>query len=213
MSRFLTCNPADPDRQIVEDAVRSLIDNRAVVLPTETQYGLAIRADRPDAPEKISRIKRRTTTFPVALFVKDIQMAETFCEITDTGRILADRFLPGPLTLVLPIRAGQNAAASGFASPDGFGIRISSSPLVAAIAARLDFPITATSANLSGGRTASTVNEIKRELGDAVELYLDGGRCRGIIPSTVVRVNGGVHVLRPGVIPEAEIISALEEGI
>jgi len=213
LSRVLTCNPADPDRQTVEDAVRSLTDDHAVVLPTETQYGLAIRADRPDAPEKISRIKRRTATFPVALFVKDMRMAERFCEITDRARILADRFLPGPLTMVLPVRRGQDAAALGFASPDGFGIRISSSPLVAAIAARLDFPVTATSANLSGARTPSTVNEIKKELGDAVELYLDGGPCRGIIPSTVVRVSDGVHVLRPGVIPEVEIISALEEGI
>lgn len=208
----MSCDPADPDREVVEEVVRTLTGNMAVVLPTETQYGLAIRADKPDATERINRIKRRTATFPVALFVKDIQMAESFCTITDRARFLADRFLPGPMTLVLPVRPGQKMAADGFASPEGFGIRISSSPIVAAIAARLDFPVTATSANVSGRRTPPTIREIRKELGDSVELYIDGGPCRGVIPSTVVRVDDGAHVIRPGVISEAEIRMALEEG-
>jgi L-threonylcarbamoyladenylate synthase len=213
VSRVLTCNPAHPDRQIVETAVRVLGEHDAVVLPTETQYGLSIRADIPDAPEKINRIKRRISTLPVALFVKDIHMAERFCDITDQARILADRFLPGPLTLVLPIREGQDTTAAGFASPEGIGIRISSSPLVAAITSRLDFPVTATSANVSGRKTPSDLRTIRKELGEEVELYLDGGPCRGMIPSTVVRVNDGVHIIRPGIISEAEIRMALEEVV
>ncbi len=208
----MVCNPANPEPETIMQAARALVDGQAIVVPTETQYGLAIRADRPDAPEKINRIKRRNETLPVALFVKDVQMGERLCEFSNTAHLLADRFLPGPLTLVLPPRKGRETAAAGFVSAEGIGIRISSSPLVTAIMRKVDFPVTATSANLSGQRTPSTVSEIQKELGDAVTLYLDGGPCRGLIPSTVVRVNGGVHVLRPGVISESEIRMALTEG-
>jgi len=173
---------------------------------------LSIRADRENAPEKIGRIKKRSGVVPAAVFVKDIQMAELFCEVSDMARRLAARFLPGPLTLVLSARAGQRAVAAGFASEDGFGIRISSSPLVAALMAKTPFPVTATSANISGEISPATVNEIAKVLGDDVDLYVDGGPCRGVVPSTVLKVTDTVSVLRHGAIPEAEIRRFLKEG-
>lgn len=211
MSIVIACDPTAPDAEAIRRAAKTLTEGGAVVLPTETQYGLSVRADRPDAPEKIVRIKKRNKARPVALFVKDIGMAELFCEVTDTARKLAARFLPGPLTLIMPIRPGQTAAAAAFASADGFGVRISSSPIVKAVMNQVTFPVTATSANLGGNRTPVTVTEIRKELGDEVDLYLDGGQCRGLIPSTVVKAGAQAEIVRHGVISDAEIKSATSE--
>jgi L-threonylcarbamoyladenylate synthase len=212
VSTVLTCDPANPDVETIRRAAKTLIRGGAVVIPTETQYGLSIRADRPDAPGKIDRIKRRNKTLPVALFVKDIRMAELFCEITEMAGKLAERFLPGPLTLIMPARPGQTAAAEAFASSGGFGVRISSSPVVAAVMQQVSFPITATSANLAGRKTPATVAEIRKELGDNVDLYLDGGPCRGVVPSTVVKAGADVEIVRHGVISDAEIKSVTGKG-
>ncbi len=209
---MIACDPVNPDVEAIQRAAETLSRGGAVVMPTETQYGLSIRADRPDAPQKIDRIKKRNKTLPVALFVKDMRMAELFCEITETAGKLAERFLPGPLTLIMPIRPGQTAAAAGFASPGGFGVRISSSPVVAAVIRKVSFPITATSANLAGRRTPATIAEIRAELGDSIDLYLDGGPCRGLIPSTVVKAGVDVEIVRHGVISDAEIKSVAGEG-
>jgi len=212
LSRRLTCNPARPDDSVIGDVVRGLEDDLMVVMPTETQYALLMRADREDAPEKIGRIKKRSGVVPAAVFVKDIQMAELFCEMSYMARRLAARFLPGPMTLVLSARAGQRAVAAGFASQDGFGIRISSSPVVKAVMAKTSFPVTATSANISGETSLATVQEIAEVFGEDVDLYVDGGPCRGVVPSTVLKVTDTVSVLRHGAIPEAEIRRFLKES-
>lgn len=210
MSRILSCDPARPDAGIVWDVVGVLNAGNAVVIPTETQYGLLLRADREDAFVRLQQIKKRPEARKPALFVKDLEMAEKFCEISAVARALADRYLPGPLTLVLPPRAGQTSVPPQFLSADGFGIRLSSSPLVAAVTRHLSFPATATSANVSGEICPATVSEIQTIFGDAVNLYLDGGPCRGIVPSTVVKVAEGVEILRHGIISEAEIKSFLQ---
>lgn len=213
MSRIVTCDPVTPAADVIKAAVEALIDGSAVVMPTETQYSLSVRGDDERAPAKIRMIKQRGETVAVALFVKDLTMAKSFCDINETARRLAEKYLPGPLTLVLPAKKGQVAVASAFASPDGFGIRLSSSPVIAAVMERAPFAVTATSANISGEMTPSTVGEINRVLGERVDLYLDAGPCRGVIPSTVVRVGDGVTVLRPGVIPETEIRRYLGEAV
>jgi len=205
VSVVIPCDPARPEVEVIQRVVETLSRGGAVVIPTETQYGLSVRADRPEAPQKIDRIKQRNKTLPVALFVKDMKMAELFCEIPEAATKLADRFLPGPLTLIMPVRPGQTAVADDFASSDGFGVRISSSPMVAAIMNEVPFPITATSANLAGRRAPATVEEIRAELGDSVELYIDGGPCRGLIPSTVVKAGDEIEIVRHGVISDAEI--------
>ncbi len=214
MSRVITCNPAAPDVKVIEAVVAALAEGLAVVIPTETQYGLAIRADSEAAPVMIGRIKGRPETERSALFVKDVAMAENFCRFTPLSRALAARFLPGPLTLVLPAKENQTVISEQFLSEHGIGIRLSSSPLVAAVMARVPFPVTATSANRSGEITPPTVDLIRRSLGEAVSLYLDGGPCRGITASTVAAVNGEVRILRHGLIAEAEIRRHLrQEGL
>lgn len=211
MSRVLACDPVRPDIGVIDETVAALTDGLTVVMPTETQYSLSVRADSELALKKICAVKKRSENLKAALFVKDLNMAGKFCDIHEPARVLADRFLPGPLTLVTPGKKDQKAVATGFLSADGFGLRISSSPVIMAVMDRVRFPVTATSANISGDITPATVSDIRKALGDGVDLYLDAGPCRGVVPSTVVKVNETVTILRHGVISEREIRNALEE--
>ncbi|MEZ5360473.1 MAG: L-threonylcarbamoyladenylate synthase [Candidatus Zixiibacteriota bacterium] len=213
MSRTSKCLSSAPDTEVVAEIARVLTEGGAVVMPTETQYGLAVRADRANALTRICEIKKRDANLRPALFVKDLKMAETFCHISSAARLLAEQFLPGPITLVLPAISGQRVISADFISEQGVGIRISSSPLVKAVMDAVAFPITATSANQSGKITPATVDEIKKDLGDTVDLYVDGGPSRGIVPSTVVKVNDDMEILRHGAIPEREIAAALQKGM
>lgn len=212
MNRILACHPVRPEVGVIEEAVAALNRGAAVVMPTETQYSLSIRADKDMAPARICLIKERPEALKTSLFVKDLDMARRFCTIVRTAEKLAACLLPGPLTLVLPPLKDQDVVAEGFCSPEGIGIRVSSSPVVAAVMDRVSFPVTATSANISGRVTPDSIDEISGDLGDAVDLYLDAGPCRGRIPSTVVRVDDEVTILRPGLIPETEIRRCLDEG-
>jgi L-threonylcarbamoyladenylate synthase len=209
----LSCDYEKPESDIIDETVEALVAGLVVVMPTETQYALSVRADNDKALEVINCVKKRSETVRAAVFIKDLEMAQDFCVVSDLAWRLADRFLPGPLTLVLPGKIDQQSVAAGFLSEDGFGIRISSSPLVSAVMQKVAFPVTATSANLSGEKSATTVSGIKRELGESVDLYLDAGSCRSTIPSTVVKVDKTLTILRPGLIGEAEIRDFLRKRI
>lgn len=183
----------------------------AVVMPTETQYSLSLRADRAESMDTIVRIKKRDGFLKSALFVSDMDMAKDFCRVSQLAERLAERFLPGPLTLVLPERENQSRVFTGFLSEDGFGVRLSSSPVVEAVMGRVPFAVTATSANISGKPAAMSITEIAKTLGDEVALYIDGGPCRSMTPSTVIKVDKEVAVLRHGLMSEAEIRQFLKE--
>lgn len=189
------------------EVVQTLNAGGVVVMPTETQYSLSIRADSGEALKKIQKIKKREASLKPALFVRDMNMAEKFCVIGDSAKRLASSFLPGPLTIVLPGKDDQNLVPTEFRTGFGYGIRISSSPLIAAVMREMKFPVTATSANPSGEAVSSSIDSIIDAFGDEVDLYVDGGMkpSHDLTPSTVVWAGDEVQVLRQGIIPEADI--------
>jgi L-threonylcarbamoyladenylate synthase len=207
----LVCDYERPDSHIIDEAVRTLTEGLVAVIPTETQYALSVRADLGEAPEIIRGIKKRSETVRTAVFIKDLEMARSFCEVSELAQRLAEKFLPGPLTLILPGRENRGAIATGFVSEDGIGIRISSSPLVSAVMQQVSFPVTATSANLSGETSPAMLVDIKRMLGEDVDLYLDAGACQSLIPSTVVKINGKPQILRPGLVSRAALETCLKK--
>ncbi|MCK5125976.1 MAG: threonylcarbamoyl-AMP synthase [candidate division Zixibacteria bacterium] len=212
MSRTIKCDPANPDSGIIDSIVSVLDAGQVVVMPTETQYSLSIRADITTALDQICGIKKRDRQLLPALFVKDIDMARQFCEINTTAEILAKSFLPGPLTLVVPMKSGQNVVPEKFASDLGFGLRISSSPVLKAVMNRVDYPVTATSANISGLMPDTNIREISKLLGEQVALYIDAGLLRCKIPSTVISAGDEISILRQGIIAKSEIEKSLKEG-
>jgi L-threonylcarbamoyladenylate synthase len=180
-----------------------------VVYPTETFYGLGARALVAAAVARVASLKGREATKPIAVIVSDAAMVGHLARrVPELAERLMARFWPGPLTLVLPARAGlpaQLTAGSGLV-----GVRVSSHPVARALVAALGEPITATSANRGGEPPACDVATAERALGAGVDVYLDGGAVPGGAASTVVVVgDDAVRVIRAGAVSLATLRDAL----
>lgn len=201
---------AQPEEAVVSRTASVLRSGGLVVAPTETRYGLLGRADKPETIARLYAIKGRPASLPTAIFVPSLEAIAIYGVMTPAATAIARRFLPGPLTLVL--RAVKDMGVPLVV--DGhIGIRYSSAPFIVALLKQLDFPITATSANLSGAKDCSTVNEIARAFGGKVDLYVDSGVLDNPV-STVVDVSGDSPVvLRPGAITENAIEGVLKHQV
>ncbi len=174
-----------PDQAVVDKAASVLKDGGMVVAPTETRYGLLARADQPQAVSRLYHVKGRPVELPTAIFAHDLKDIESFAVLGPAARRIAEKFLPGPLTLVLTALKdlGEPLVVKG-----KIGIRLSSAPFIKALLKQVSFPVTATSANPSGGEALDTVDEIARAFGGKVDLYIDVGVLDNT-PSTVVDVS------------------------
>ena len=145
------CRPQVVEIAGLDDAVAALRAGELVVYPTETFYGIAADPFSPSALEKLFAIKGRDPQKPIALIAANSSMAFGIAsEVPVAAKRLAGAFWPGPLTIVLPARKGLPAPLVG---PDGgVGIRVSPHPIPRELSERFGRPITATSANRSGGK-------------------------------------------------------------
>ena len=189
----------------IKRAVSVLRAGGLVAFPTETVYGLGADARRSEAVQKIFAAKGRPPTNPLIVHVSGVAMGKLYAkEWPDTARRLAQRFWPGPLTLVLP--RYRTIAAEVSAGLDTVGLRMPNHPLALELIQRFDGPIAAPSANRSNHLSPTTAQHVREELGDGVDLILDGGPCRVGIESTVLDLTGTRPViLRPGGITRAQI--------
>ncbi|MCK4573226.1 MAG: threonylcarbamoyl-AMP synthase [candidate division Zixibacteria bacterium] len=208
--RILPLDTAAPDKAIIAQATAVLEAGGLVVAPTETRYGLLARADSGESLGKLYDLKGRPVNLPTALFVKSIEDLAQFGRMSPIARRLAERFLPGPMTLVL--NAVRDLGAPLVVN-DKIGLRVSPAPVINMLIEKADFAVTATSANPSGGGEFQTVAEIADAFGERVELYLDGGRLSGPV-STVIDVTGeSPVVLREGAVDRAEIGAILKNQL
>lgn len=184
---------------MIREAAGILRAGGLVVLPTETVYGLAAALGVPGALERLYRAKGRPAHKPTARFVRGAEDLEREgVTLAGAARRLAERFWPGPLTLVVPTGKGD------------IGWRVPDHPVCQAILGELGEPLAVTSANRSGGAEARTAQEAAKELGESVDLVLDAGRTGDAPPSTVVRVRGReVEVLRWGALGREALAAAL----
>jgi L-threonylcarbamoyladenylate synthase len=195
-------------------AVRVLAEGGLVAFPTDTVYGVGAGALQPDAVERIytAKIRPRDKAIPVLLARPD-DLSLVTDRITEATWLLAERFWPGGLTLVLPKKANvpDVVSAGGFT----VAVRVPDHPVAQALIAALGVPLAATSANLSGRPSPVTAREVETELGGRVELILDGGQCPGGVPSTVLDLTmDPPTILRAGAITVEEINAVLaEKGI
>lgn len=166
-----------------------------VVFPTETVYGLAVRAGSPAAAARLRRLKGRPDGKPFQLIVSGPKAAGAICEFPEDAKRLAKAFWPGPLTLVL--RFGKRKWA---------GVRLPDHAVARRLAQLCGGAIVSTSANISGFPPAKTADEAARELGSRVAFILDGGPAAIGKPSTVVKCTGrDVVLLREGAISREQI--------
>jgi L-threonylcarbamoyladenylate synthase len=197
--------------QAIAQAIAAMRAEEVVVYPTETFYGIGADPFSSVALERIFAIKGRDAAKTIALIAHDDEAAFAVArEVPPIARILARAFWPGPLTLVLPARAGLPPALIG---PDGgVGVRVSSHPIARALAQGLGRAITATSANRSGENPARTLAEARSSLGSQVKAFVEGGTLTGGAPSTVLTCDrDGWRILRAGAVTVDQIEAALSE--
>ena len=173
----------------VGEAVALLAAGGVVAFPTETVYGLGADATNPEAVGRIFRIKDRPTDHPLIVHLADIsQMNDWAMEIPDEAYLLAERFWPGPLTLILR-RDGRvpDAVTGGL---DTVGLRVPGHPVALNLLRLFGGGIAAPSANRFGRISPTTARHVLEELGDRLELIVDSGPCRVGLESTIVSLVG-----------------------
>lgn len=200
-----------PDQAALADAADRLRAGELVAVPTETVYGLAARADRADAVASIYRTKGRPDFNPLIVHVPSIEAARELARLDDRAEKLAERFWPGALTLVLPLREGAPIAPAVTAGLPTVALRCPAHPVMRALLEEIGLPLAAPSANRSGAVSPTRAEHVVASLGDAAPLVLDGGACEAGIESTIValRDNGSWQMLRPGPITSAQISEVL----
>lgn len=194
------------DALAIAEAAAHLRAGNIVAIPTETVYGLAADASNARAVAKIYAAKGRPDFNPLIVHVPDTETAETIAYFDDVASLLADRFWPGPLTLVLPMRAEAKIAHAVTAGLPTIALRCSAHPVMTALLLASGIVVAAPSANRSGGISPTTAGHVAASLGDAVPLIIDAGACRAGLESTIVAVRtDGWQILRPGPVTTAQI--------
>lgn len=188
---------------------------RLVALPTETVYGLAARADSEDAVAAIYRAKGRPDFNPLIVHVADLAMARELARFDDRAELLAERFWPGALTMVLPLREGSAVAPAVTAGLPTIALRMPDHPAMQAVLAELELPLAAPSANRSGAVSPTTPDHVAASLGGRVDAILDGGACARGLESTIIalRQDGSWQLLRHGPLPEEELVALLGPSV
>ncbi len=190
---------------VLEYAVRIILRGKVVAFPTDTFYGLGADPFNLAAVSEIFRIKRRAADRPLPLLVESIDQAVELAN--DPPKLfftLAEKFWPGPLTLVVP--ASRQIPLKVTANTGKIGLRWPKAPFVVALIAASARPLTGTSANLSDMAACSTADEVDCQIGDSLPLILDGGLTPGGSASTVIELTGECgRIVRQGGVPESEL--------
>ncbi len=191
-------------------AAQLLRDGGLVAVPTETVYGLAARADRAEAVAAIYRAKGRPDFNPLIVHVASPDMARGLAEFDERADILAERFWPGPLTLVLPLRADSGLAPAVTAGLPTVALRMPDHPAMRSLIETVGLPLAAPSANRSGAVSPTEPAHVVASLGQRIDAVLDGGACPRGLESTIVALRDtGWQLLRPGPLLEDEISALL----
>jgi L-threonylcarbamoyladenylate synthase len=196
-------------QSIINQAVAILERGGLVAMPTETVYGLGADAKNLAALHKIFQAKQRPVDHPLIVHLAEwSQLNEWASVISPVARCLGKAFWPGPLTLILPKASHVLDLITGGQAT--VGLRIPSHPVAQALLKKFGRGIAAPSANRFGRISPTTAAAVQEELGDAVDLILEGGQCEVGVESTIVDVSGAQPIiLRPGMITAAQIEAIL----
>lgn len=194
-------------------AARILNEGGLVAVPTETVYGLAARADSAAAVARIYAAKGRPSFNPLIVHVSGIAAAQRLARLDASAIALAERYWPGPLTLVCPLRADAGLAPAVTAGLPTVALRQPAHPALAALLDAVGYPLAAPSANRSGFVSPTSADHVLATLDGRIDLVLDGGACVRGLESTIVAVRGDgrIETLRAGpvAVPGAEPIGTV----
>jgi len=185
-------------------AIEILKSGGVIAMPTDTVYCLAASLEHQEAIGRIFDIKGRATTKALPVLVADVIQMRQVVEMNPLAEILVRRFMPGGLTLILPRKSVIPDIVTGGRS--SVAVRIPGHTLALYIIKAAGAPLTGTSANLSGQGSVREAGDVRTQLGNRVDMVLDGGCCPGGIESTIVDLTTPQPtIVREGAVPQAEL--------
>jgi L-threonylcarbamoyladenylate synthase len=202
-------NPLSPAADVLDRAAAFIRRGRIIAVPTDALYTLVADPFNLRAVRQVYYAKGREIHRALPMLVRDTMMVEELAtEISPRFRMLARKFWPGPLTIILPASPKVPLRATG--NTGRLAVRQAKSAICDELIARLNQPIIATSANVSGHPTCRSGIEVFGEMDGRVDLVLDGGACEGMGASTVDITEPEWKIIREGAVTEAEIRDCLE---
>lgn len=208
---ILKINADTPEPSLVTYAAEQIKKGSVLGMPTDTFYGLAVDPYNLRAVDRVYEIKQRERHKPLSLLIESVEQAELLAHhLPDEFYLLAEKFWPGPLTIIL--KASSRLPLKVTANTGNIAVRLPDAGIPIAIVRAAGVPITATSANLSGFAECSTAQAVHGQLKDRVSMIIDGGSSQHALPSTIVNLaenSGQWRLMREGVIPVQEIEDVL----
>lgn len=210
-SETLVLHGPDSVQEIVEHAAGVLRSGKLVVYPTDTSYGIACDPRLEDALVKLIQTKKRNPDMGLPLLFSDLAHCEIYHDFNEMERVLARLFWPGALTIVVSTKMPLSSLVTG--GRDSVAVRVPDHAIPRGIAKCIDGPIVGTSANISGEESPFDVDMAKKQLGDSVDLYIDGGPSVSRSNSTIVGVEPGtpsnIKIYREGELSVDKLIERL----
>jgi L-threonylcarbamoyladenylate synthase len=211
-AEILRVHPDEPEPDRIKYIARCVAAGDVVGMPTDTFYGLAVDPVNLRAVESIYEIKTRLKHKPLSLLIADVSQAyEVARELDGAFDRLAERFWPGPLTMI--VRAGVRLPLRSTANTGNVALRVPDSTIARRVVEEFGLPITATSANLQNAPECTHAACVRDQIGDRIPLIVDGGPTARSLPTTIVDLSAGGrawHILREGAIPTHAVALALQ---
>lgn len=209
-AELLKVSAEAPELSAIQYAADFIARGRVVGIPTDTYYGLAADPFNLAAVEQIYRVKGRPEARALPILVNSIVQAATLArELPPAFHVLAQKFWPGPLTLL--VEASTHLPLKVTANTGRVALRWPNSRVACKLIELLGSPVTGTSANLSGHPSCSSADQLMRQMGDRLPLILDAGETGALLSSTIIELRGDDwHILREGLVSEADARAAME---
>jgi len=212
-AEMLRIHPDEPEPDRIQYVVTCIRSGKVVGMPTDTFYGLAVDPVNLRAVESIYELKSRQKHKPLSLLIANPGQAyELAREVDNHFDRLAERFWPGPLTII--VKAGSRLPLRSTANTGNVALRVPDAEIPRAVVEALGLPITATSANLQNAAECTYASCVRDQLGERIPLIVDGGPTPRSLPTTIVDLSAGGgqwQILREGAIPTYAIALALQQ--
>jgi L-threonylcarbamoyladenylate synthase len=209
-AEILKIHAETPEASLIKYAAEQIRAGHVLGMPTDTFYGLAADPFNLRAVDRVYEIKTRARHKPLSLLIEHVDQAQEFARpLPEDFYILAQRFWPGPLTIIVP--AASHLPLKVTANTGNVALRVPAAEIPLAVVKAAGIPITATSANLSGAVECTTAEQVRDQLQDRISIIVDGGPSPRAELSTIVHFNedGSWRVLREGAVPSKDVLEAL----
>jgi L-threonylcarbamoyladenylate synthase len=201
----------EPEASLVTYAAEKIRAGEVLGMPTDTFYGLAADPFNLHAVDRVYEIKTRSRHKPLSLLIESVDQASDLAwPVPETFYLLARRFWPGPLTVI--VKADPKLPLKVTANTGNVALRVPAAEIPLAIIRAAGLPLTATSANLSGATECTTALQVRDQLGDVLKIIVDGGQSPRDVASTIVDLtsdDGSWRLLRQGAIPYEQLVELL----